>query len=76
MNTWMKFQSGLYCSNGIVALLLYCLAQKSENSKRNMQYGESFRAVTIGEDCLGGRTRRPLSNRRHMVGWCLLSDRP
>uniref|UniRef100_A0A158QMB9 PPR_long domain-containing protein n=1 Tax=Haemonchus placei TaxID=6290 RepID=A0A158QMB9_HAEPC len=38
VNTWMKFQSGLYCSNGIVALLLYCLAQKSDNSKRNIQY--------------------------------------
>ncbi|KAK6059135.1 hypothetical protein COOONC_03239 [Cooperia oncophora] len=40
VNTWMKFQSGLYCSNGIVALLLYCLVQKSDNSKRNIQYGE------------------------------------
>ncbi|KAK6029247.1 hypothetical protein OSTOST_04643 [Ostertagia ostertagi] len=38
VNTWMKFQSGLYCSNGIVALLLYCLGQKSDNQKRNIQY--------------------------------------
>ncbi|KAL6742744.1 hypothetical protein Aduo_015863 [Ancylostoma duodenale] len=38
VNTWMKFQSGLYCSNGIVALLRYCLTQKSDSSKRNIQY--------------------------------------
>ncbi|WKY13794.1 hypothetical protein Q1695_004547 [Nippostrongylus brasiliensis] len=46
VNTWMKFQSSLYCSNGIVALLLYCLAQRTESSKRNIQYvlhkGQNF----------------------------------
>ncbi|VDM59118.1 unnamed protein product, partial [Angiostrongylus costaricensis] len=40
VNTWMKFQSGLYCSNGIVALLRYSIMQKSDNSKRNIQYGK------------------------------------
>ncbi|KJH53702.1 hypothetical protein DICVIV_00131 [Dictyocaulus viviparus] len=38
INTWMKFQSGLNCSNGMVALLRYCLMQKTDNFKRNMQY--------------------------------------
>ncbi|EYC44663.1 hypothetical protein Y032_0454g1736 [Ancylostoma ceylanicum] len=38
VNTWMKFQSGLYCSNGIVTLLRYCLTQKTDSSKRNIQY--------------------------------------
>uniref|UniRef100_A0A158P687 PPR_long domain-containing protein n=1 Tax=Angiostrongylus cantonensis TaxID=6313 RepID=A0A158P687_ANGCA len=38
VNTWMKFQSSLYCSNGIVALLRYSLMQKSDNSKLNIQY--------------------------------------
>ncbi|VDK48082.1 unnamed protein product [Cylicostephanus goldi] len=40
VNTWMKFQSGLYCSNGIVTLLRFCLSQKTEASKRNIQYGK------------------------------------
>ncbi|VDM70688.1 unnamed protein product [Strongylus vulgaris] len=35
----MKFQSGLYCSNGIVTLLRHCLSQKTETSQRNIQYG-------------------------------------
>ncbi|ETN80883.1 hypothetical protein NECAME_02282 [Necator americanus] len=38
VNTWMKFQSSLYCSNGIVPLLRYCLTHKSDSSKRNIQY--------------------------------------
>ncbi|KAJ1348743.1 hypothetical protein KIN20_004116 [Parelaphostrongylus tenuis] len=34
----LQLHPSLYCSNGIVALLRHCILQKSDNSKRNIQY--------------------------------------
>uniref|UniRef100_A0A1I7XMD4 Cyclin N-terminal domain-containing protein n=1 Tax=Heterorhabditis bacteriophora TaxID=37862 RepID=A0A1I7XMD4_HETBA len=38
VNTWMKFQSGLNCSNGIVSLLKHCIRRNNEINKSDLQY--------------------------------------
>ncbi|CAI4222964.1 unnamed protein product [Auanema sp. JU1783] len=38
VNTWMKFQSSLSCSNGIVALLRHCLNRNDDLSTKRISY--------------------------------------
>ena len=41
--TWMRFQSHLHLSNGLVALIRHCIhTQHEPNTHDNLQYGGEF----------------------------------